>query len=136
MADVAVDSTALNDVSLVSTQRYVGPVTVVPLPRVVQGRADYVTGNLGKGIGRVRGTVKNKASPVNAPVYRQVRLIRGRDGRLVREQWSDPLTGAYDFQWIDELEAYIVLSRDHTRTFSVVANDNQTLANGGVELMP
>jgi len=97
---------------------------------------DYVTGVLGTGRGRVRGTVKLKGIPDNTPVKRRVRLERERDGLQIRETWSDPVTGAYDFQFIDELQAWTVKSYDHTHDKRAVIADNLTLAGGGVELMP
>ena len=96
---------------------------------------DYITGVLGQGIGRVRSTVQEKGTP-NTPVHRRVRLMRECDGLVLREQWSDPVTGAYDFQFVDELQTYTVLSYDHTRNFRAVIADGLTLANGTVELMP
>jgi hypothetical protein len=78
---------------------------------------DYTTGVLGKGIGRIQGTVKNTP---NTPVYRKVRLHREIDGLLMRELWSDPVTGAYDFRYVDELQKYTVLSYDHTGTYNGV----------------
>ena len=114
---------------------------VIPIPAVVRlGVAggsvkDYITGVLGAGIGRVRSTVQEKGTP-NTPVHRRVRLVRECDGLVLREQWSDPVTGAYDFQFVDELQTYTVLSYDHTRNFRAVIADGLTLANGTVELMP
>ena len=87
------------------------------------------------GRGRVRGTVKEKGSP-DMPASRRVRLVRERDGLLVREQWSDPVTGVYDFPYMDELQTYTVQSYDHTRNYRAVIADGLTLANGTVELMP
>lgn len=87
------------------------------------------------GAGRVRNTVKEKGTP-NTPLRRRVRLVRERDGLVVREQWSDPVTGEYDFQFVDALQTYTVLSYDHTLNFRAVIADGLTLANGTVELMP
>ena len=97
---------------------------------------DYLTGVLGQGIGRVRGTVKLKNDPVNTPLKRRVRLERERDGLQIRETWSDPGTGAYDFRFIDELQVWVVKSYDHTHDKRAVIADGLSLANGGVELMP
>jgi hypothetical protein len=94
---------------------------------------DYTTGVLGQGIGRVRGTVKVTPS---TPVFRKVRLIREKDGLVIREKWSDPITGAYDFQYVDEVQTYTVISFDHQHNYRAVLADNLTLANAGVELMP
>lgn len=96
---------------------------------------DLQTGVLGQGIGRVRGTVKFKNTPVNTPLKRRVRLIREYDGLQVRETWSDPVTGIYDFTYIDELQTWTVVSYDYAHDKRAVIADNLTLANGGVELM-
>ena len=77
------------------------------------------------GTGRVRGTVKIKGTP-DAPAYRRVRLVRERDGLLVREQFSDAVTGVYDFKNIDETASYTVLSYDHLRNYRAVIADNLT----------
>jgi hypothetical protein len=47
---------------------------------------------------RIVGTVKVKGSP-NVPVHRRVVLINERSRRIVRETWSDPVTG-YAFEGI------------------------------------
>ena len=96
---------------------------------------DQLTGVLGLGIGRVTGTVATKGSP-NVPVWRKVRLIRDRDGLLIRELWSDPVTGEYDFRYVDEAQTFTVVTYDHLNNYRAVIADNLTLANGGVELMP
>lgn len=75
------------------------------------------------GLGKILGTVKNKGTPDYA-VYRRVRLLRERDGVFVRETWSDPLTGAYEFDGIDPNERYTALSYDHTHNFRAVVADN------------
>ena len=87
---------------------------------------DMVTGQLGQGIGRVRGTVKRKDSPANAPLKRRVRLVRERDGLVVREAWSDAATGEYDFKYIDELQTWTVIAYDHEHNFRAVIADNLT----------
>lgn len=84
---------------------------------------DGITGLLGKGIGRVKGHVKNTPG---TPVYRKVRLYRERDGLLIRELWSDRVTGAYDFQHVDELQTYTVISYDYTGTYNGVIAANIT----------
>ena len=63
------------------------------------------------------------------------RKRRQRDGLLIRETWSAPGTGAYSFDWIDEMQTYYVISFDHDGVFRAVAADGLTLANGGVELI-
>lgn len=96
---------------------------------------DVFTGVLGVGIGRVRGAVAEKATP-NTPLQRKVRLIREKDSLLIRECWSDPVTGAYDFRFVDEAQSFTVVTYDHLNNYRAVIADNLTLANGGVELMP
>lgn len=78
------------------------------------------------GRGRVAGTVKTTNTPTNTPAHRRVRLYRDRDAHFVAEQWSDPVTGAYSFDYVDPLHTYTVLSYDHTGTFRAVVADNLT----------
>ncbi|MBS0402812.1 MAG: hypothetical protein JSS18_10070 [Proteobacteria bacterium] len=87
---------------------------------------DAITGMLGKGIGRVHGTVKRQDTPANMPLKRRVRLVRERDGLVVRELWSDPATGAYDFRYIDELQTWTVVAYDHEHNYRAVIADNLT----------
>ena len=93
---------------------------------------DQITGVLGEGIGRVRGTVALaiKNNP-DQPVHRKVRLIRDRDGLVIREAWSDAVTGEYDFQYVDEAQRFTVVSYDYTLAKRAVIADNQI-----PELMP
>lgn len=114
--------------SLATVDTYGTPIVVRP-PALARG--DYLTGVKGRGIGRVKGTVKETGDPENTPVRRRVRLIRDRDGLLIRETWSDPATGEYDFQYVDETEKFTVLSYDHTGNFRAVVADRLT-----PELMP
>lgn len=74
------------------------------------------------GRGRIVGSVAEKGTP-NTPVRRRVRLYQDRDGLLVRETWSNPTTGAYSFDYIDESMTYTVLSYDHTLNFRAVVAD-------------
>lgn len=117
-----------------------GPITLGTIPAIVYGIPqevapvylgvesgaikDYITGVMGTGRGRVQGTVKETGSP-NTPVYRKVRLIREIDGLLMRELWSHPITGAYSFDFVDELQKFTVLSYDHTGAFRAVVADGQ-----------
>lgn len=75
------------------------------------------------GRGRVSGTVKVKGTPDYA-VRRRVRLIRDRDGKMIREMWSDATTGAYQFDYVDERERYTVLAYDYSQAFRAVVADN------------
>ena len=96
------------------------------------GRYNFFTG----GTGRVRGTVKEKSTPSNISLRRKVRLIRERDGLLVRETWSDAATGNYDFQDVELNETYTVLAYDYQHNYRAVVADNLSLANAQVEVMP
>lgn len=72
------------------------------------------------GWGRIAGTVK--VTPAS-PVKRRVRLHREVDGMLVSETWSDPVTGAYQFDDLNPDPAYTVLSYDHTAAYRAVVAD-------------
>ena len=100
-----------------------------------RARPDYVTGLLGQGIGRVRGSTLDYVNPLNKPYRSHVRLIRESDGMVVRDAWSGA-DGGYDFQWIDELQSYTVLAYYVAHGKRAVITDGLTLANGKVELMP
>lgn len=91
----------------------------------IKTRNDFYTGVLGQGIGRISGTVKEIGTP-NVPVFVRVRLVRERDFLPVREMWSDPITGAYQFDYVDELQKYTVIAFDHTHTERAVIGDNLT----------
>ena len=75
------------------------------------------------GNGRIAGTVKIDSSP-DYPVWRRVRLFDKRDNRLVREVWSDPVTGAYVFEYINPVRLYVVIAYDHTGQYNAVVSDN------------
>ena len=104
---------------------YTGPYGHVVSAPAVTASGDYKTGLLGKGTGTVYGTTEVKGTP-NAPLRARVRLIREKDGLLYRETWSDPLTGAYRFDNVDELETYTVLTYHPTRDKRAVIADNLT----------
>ncbi len=87
-----------------------------------------------KARGRIVGTVKRKDDPANVPLSRRVRLYRDRDGMLIAETWSDA-AGNYQFDYIDEGEAYTALALDHQHLYRAVAADNLSLANGNITLI-
>ena len=75
------------------------------------------------GVGRVRGTVKDKALPINIPVFCRVDLIDEQSRVVIREQWTNPVTGAYDFKGIKMGVPYTTLAYDPTGAErAVVAN--------------
>ncbi|ABM37552.1 hypothetical protein [Polaromonas naphthalenivorans] len=112
---------------------YGTPALLQPVYLSVESGAvkDYVTGMLGKGIGRVRGDTVKSESGAEIIVSCKCRLIREKDGLQVRELLSDPVTGIYDFMYVDELQLYTVLAYDHTGAFRAVVADGQV-----PELMP
>jgi len=97
---------------------------VIPLLRTTRDLSD-----LG-GNGRIAGTVKIDSTP-DYPVWRRVRLFDKRDNRLVREVWSDPVTGAYVFEYINPARLYVVIAYDHTGAYNAEIRDAIT-----PELMP
>lgn len=73
---------------------------------------------------RIVGTVKEKALPTNIPLRRRVRLHREIDGRLIRETWSDAVTGNYSFENIRGDARYTIISFDYTNNYRAVIADN------------
>lgn len=63
------------------------------------------------------GTTKNVGTPSNTPVSRRVRLHDQASGRVVREMWSDPTTGAYQFNGL-RAGTYYVAAFDHTGEYN------------------
>ena len=99
--------------------------TIVPV-------RDYIHG----GQGTISSTVKKDTDPVDTPMHRKVRLYRDADGMMIRETWSDPVTGVYTFTGISTDYKYTVISYDYEGNFRAVIADGLSLANGTVELMP
>lgn len=73
---------------------------------------------------RIAGITRKESSPDVFVVYpyRRVRLLERQTGRLIRETWSDPVTGAYAFEKL-KLREYILLTDDHARYYNAVAAD-------------
>lgn len=76
------------------------------------------------GRGRVVGTVKEKGSPSNIPLKRRVVLLSMPGSRAIRETWSDPASGVYEFREIAMDRRYTVISYDHTGVYRGVVADN------------
>lgn len=94
------------------------PVQVVSA--VLTGDAIY------GGIGSIPGTVVQDALPSDLPLRRRVRLHRDVNGEMIRETWSDAITGAYLFQDLDPAYKYTVVAYDHTHTYRPEAISNIT----------
>jgi hypothetical protein len=73
----------------------------------------------------ISGTVAIDDSP-DVPVMRRVRLYDRYSGGLVRETWSDPVTGAYSFLQLPNDRTFFVLSHDHTDFYNATIKDNIT----------
>ena len=101
------------------------PVSAVLQSDVLDNTLDGARALYIGGRGRIAATVKEKATP-DLPVYRRVRLFRDRDGLMIAETWSNPVTGAYAFEYIDQSYTYSVISYDHTGNFRAVIADNLT----------
>jgi hypothetical protein len=71
----------------------------------------------------IAGTTKNKDTPQNLPVSRRVRLHDQLSARLIREMWSDPITGQFRFDRLRPGSFYTV-SFDHTGQYNGVISTN------------
>ena len=72
------------------------------------------------GNGQITGTVKNTPA---MPVKRRVVLIDEFTRTLIRETWSNTISGAYVFERVAMDRTYTVLSYDHTQAFRAVVAD-------------
>lgn len=88
----------------------------------LQASGDLIHG----GRGRITGTVKRDADPVDLPLRRRVRIHREVDGMMLRATWSDATTGAYLFTDINPAIKYTVISYDHEHNYRAVVADNIT----------
>lgn len=68
------------------------------------------------------GQVHGKVTTEGAPAHRKVRLLNARDGRILRERWSEQ-DGRYDFPFIAEDRDYVALAHDHLAQFNAVVAD-------------
>ena len=77
------------------------------------------------GTGTIYGTTKTKGTP-NQPTMARVVLLHQRSKLPVRETWSDPVTGYYEFRGINPAYDYIVLAEDVAGNFRPVAANRLT----------
>lgn len=77
------------------------------------------------GLGTISGTVAIDSTP-DIPVRRLVRLVRDRDGVVVRETYSDATTGAYSFPEINQNVRYSAIAYDAYHDRRAVIADNLT----------
>lgn len=73
------------------------------------------------GHGRIWGTTATKATPSNLPTKARVVLLHQRSKQLVRETWSDPVTGAFAFEGIDTRQEFLTLAEDAAGAYRPVA---------------
>ena len=76
------------------------------------------------GDGSITGTVKEKHSPANTPLFRRVLLIDERSQQVIRETWSDATTGNFAFAGIKIGPAYSTVSFDHLHNYRAQIADN------------
>jgi hypothetical protein len=76
------------------------------------------------GAHHITGTVKEKDLPEDRPVSRRVLLFDERTYAVVRETWSDAITGTYSFEKISPVPRYVVIAYDYKHNFRAVIADN------------
>ncbi|MBD9405390.1 hypothetical protein IB236_08595 [Acidovorax sp. ACV02] len=77
------------------------------------------------GAGRIWGTTKTKGAP-NTPTKARVVLHHQRSKLPVRETWSDPVTGVFEFTGIDTSQQFLTLAEDAAGNFRPVAANKLT----------
>ena len=80
------------------------------------------------GVGNIIGTVKEKNTPANTPLHRRVLLVDEASRITIRETWSDPITGAFEFRGVKQGVKYSTISYDHLHNYRAVIADNQDAA--------
>jgi hypothetical protein len=98
------------------------PISGPPVAQVLPAlQSTHDLSDLG-GRGRIAGTVKVDSTP-DYPAWRRVRLFAKRDNRLAREVWSDPVTGAYSFDYVSLTLEFVVIAYDHTGAYNAEIRD-------------
>jgi hypothetical protein len=85
-------------------------------------RPIYQPTEYGRGV--IVETVKKHTDAADVPVRRRVRCMREIDGRVVRETWSDPITGVYRFEQLVTTDRYSVIAYDHEHDKRAAIADN------------
>ena len=94
------------------------PLTGAGVTRPARGPR-WITHSLGEfgGLHRITGTVKRAPAP-GTPVSKRVRLLSRRDWQVVAEVWSDPITGAYAFDWLAPDRDYLIVVVDDAGVYN------------------
>lgn len=77
------------------------------------------------GPGTIYGTTQIKGTP-NAPAKARVVLLHQRSKLPVRETWSDPATGYFEFRGVDTSQQFLTLAEDVAGNFRPVAANKLT----------
>lgn len=117
MSDVVINAIHLAGLGASSIMPLAIAADTAPAPHTFTYDPDAGTATL-------TGTVKVKGSPANAPLWRRVCLIEQTSGRVIRETWSDPASGAYAFANVLGGHPYTVISFDHEGQMAAVIADN------------
>lgn len=123
-----------NSPAMIATAGVMPPVKSTQLSQAARSRTNFLFDRTANG--RIRGTVERDATPADVPMRRRVSLLRDIDLMVVQQQWSDAVTGAYDFKYVETDQAYTVIAHDYEHNYRAVIADNLSLATGGMELMP
>lgn len=100
----------------------------VPQPAIVAYKSDspfVFRDEYNGGRGIIYGSVKEKNTPVNVPWRRKVLLLDEASQIVIRQTWSDSVTGAYEFQGIKMGVKYTVWSYDYTGGYRAAIADGQ-----------
>jgi hypothetical protein len=90
----------------------------------INAPAEPITLDIGEGgTGSVVGTVKEYTTPANTPLKRRVRLYDEIGRRMIRETWSDPVTGAFAFTNLDTSRRYTAMAYDHEGIYRALVID-------------
>lgn len=111
----------------VSPIQYAGSVLPDGASRLLKDGATFFDAYNG-GLGTITGTVKEKNTPANTPLRRRVLLIDEASRMTIRETWSDPVTGVFEFRGIKQGVKYSTISYDHLHNYRAVIADNQDAA--------
>jgi hypothetical protein len=76
------------------------------------------------GLFRLAGHVAIAATPTNLPVARRVVLIDERSNRIIRQAWSRPADGYYEFRGIRGDRRFSVAAYDYQNSYRTVIANN------------